>query len=117
MQSALSVYTDGVPYNFGSLGLHDTINSGGPPAKDRMYPTEIINVTPPDYSAELAEEMYQKIASQPDYPAGTCGGCGADKTDNDSPLLKCVGCKEQEYCSRGCQKKHWPKHKTVCTLE
>lgn len=29
-------------------------------------------------------------------------------------LLKCAKCKSVWYCSKECQKKHWPKHKPTC---
>ena len=28
--------------------------------------------------------------------------------------LKCTACKAVYYCSKGCQKKHWKKHKFEC---
>lgn len=30
------------------------------------------------------------------------------------PMLKCVKCQGTFYCSRKCQKKHWPVHKQKC---
>ena len=37
-----------------------------------------------------------------------CGFCGAEAN------VKCGGCRVREYCSKECQKKRWPIHKTPC---
>jgi hypothetical protein len=37
-----------------------------------------------------------------------CGGLGKPK------LLVCGACKGAKYCSAGCQKEDWKKHKPVC---
>jgi len=37
-----------------------------------------------------------------------CGGLGKPK------LLLCGACKSIDYCSAGCQKEDWKKHKLVC---
>ena len=39
-----------------------------------------------------------------------CGGSGKPK------LLVCGGCKSISYCSDGCQKEDWKKHKLVCKV-
>ena len=39
-----------------------------------------------------------------------CGGLGKPK------LLVCGGCKSISYCSDGCQKEDWKKHKLVCKI-
>ncbi|KAI0709321.1 hypothetical protein C8Q76DRAFT_742985 [Earliella scabrosa] len=50
------------------------------------------------------------------YPlAGSCACCERDDTVNLGPALKkCSGCKLTRYCSVGCQKKDWPRHKVTC---
>ena len=37
-------YQPGVPYDFGSFGLYDTMLAGGPPKEDKYFESEIINV-------------------------------------------------------------------------
>ena len=37
-----------------------------------------------------------------------CVVCG------ESQVQKCAGCKIIPYCSRGCQKRHWPSHRPWC---
>ena len=39
-----------------------------------------------------------------------CANCNAMATK------KCASCKLVVYCSKECQKKHWPVHKTVCKI-
>ena len=41
-----------------------------------------------------------------------CAYC--DAIANKEPYKKCAKCKIAAYCSKDCQKKHWPVHKTVC---
>ncbi|KAJ7114325.1 hypothetical protein C8R44DRAFT_227342 [Mycena epipterygia] len=42
----------------------------------------------------------------------SCTNC--HKIDPDLKLSRCGRCKEAWYCSKECQKKHWPKHKEFC---
>ncbi|KAH8833159.1 hypothetical protein DL96DRAFT_1811681 [Flagelloscypha sp. PMI_526] len=37
-------------------------------------------------------------------------------TDNKSIIRTCGGCRSSSYCSRECQKTHWPSHKVICKL-
>lgn len=34
----------------------------------------------------------------------------------ERPLRRCSRCKGPQYCSRECQKSHWPDHKSECDL-
>jgi hypothetical protein len=42
-----------------------------------------------------------------------CGMCGVTK-DDSVKLLMCSSCRGVLYCSRECQKAHWPTHKQTC---
>ena len=52
-------------------------------------------------------EVLQDNVPTPD----TCAGCGARSTS----LRKCSSCKVAYYCSAGCQRGHWPQHKSACS--
>ena len=46
-----------------------------------------------------------------------CAGCGAITSDvqlDVSKMRMCGGCQAAYYCSKECQKTHWPEHKKVC---
>ena len=45
-----------------------------------------------------------------------CSGCIYCHRSGDElmRLKKCPGCNIASYCSKECQRKHWPKHKTLC---
>ena len=42
-----------------------------------------------------------------------CANCGKAEED-DNKLKTCTSCKMVKYCSRDCQRSHWPKHKKAC---
>ncbi|XP_070173021.1 histone-lysine N-methyltransferase SETD1B-like isoform X2 [Littorina saxatilis] len=39
-----------------------------------------------------------------------CGQCGK----KEAGLKRCTGCLMIRYCSRDCQKLHWPRHRVIC---
>ena len=43
----------------------------------------------------------------------TCANCGTGEED-ENKLKACTACKLVRYCSRDCQKAHWPRHKKAC---
>ncbi|CAI7856482.1 unnamed protein product [Closterium sp. NIES-53] len=44
-----------------------------------------------------------------------CGAAGCERVEGDGVKFKnCSGCGKVAYCSRECQKAHWPSHKLTC---
>ncbi|KAJ7847011.1 hypothetical protein B0H14DRAFT_2770772 [Mycena olivaceomarginata] len=43
-----------------------------------------------------------------------CWVCLKSDTDLGRPLRRCGKCRLLSYCSKECQKKHWPEHKPMC---
>ena len=43
-----------------------------------------------------------------------CGSCRVSY--GDDYLHQCASCRREWYCSKECQKKHWPKHKEYCAV-
>lgn len=130
MAEALEVYDDGFAYPFGSLGLVDTVERGGPPLADRLHPTSNNTSSPdPDISDEQAlrnmalivaagrgdeaakAEMEEKGLYR--FAVEACKVCGKTE-DEEVKLKKCARCKKIVYCGVQCQKMHWKVHKKVC---
>lgn len=40
---------------------------------------------------------------------GVCDCCGEERQ-----VLKCMGCKNAQYCDKDCQAAHWETHQDVC---
>lgn len=57
-----------------------------------------------------------KIIQKLDMGAGSCDQCGEKAYNKNVILQRCSRCKEAMYCSKECQKAHWPTHKQVCKL-
>jgi len=46
----------------------------------------------------------------------SCDGCGIEQAATKK-LKTCATCGQAKYCSRDCQKLHWPEHKPFCHAE
>ena len=57
-------------------------------------------------------EHLQRMQAERENAGMVCAYCNA--IANKEPYKKCAKCRHAAYCSKECQKKHWPVHKTVC---
>ena len=55
-----------------------------------------------------------RIVDNSSFKSPQCNGCGQVQLER-AKFLQCSKCKAVKYCSRACQKKHWPDHKELCT--
>ena len=60
----------------------------------------------------LDADDLQYMQAERENAGMTCANC--DTMANNMHFKKCAACKRVAYCSKECQKKHWPVHKTVC---
>ena len=49
-----------------------------------------------------------------DAAAMKCGGCSTVPAHGANAFSKCGRCEMMHYCSRTCQRSHWPTHKADC---
>jgi hypothetical protein len=67
---------------------------------------------------EIALNHYKNDGTPFNFYAERCKGPGCDKANDEleegAKLQKCAKCKDISYCSKECQKTHWPKHKKEC---
>lgn len=66
-----------------------------------------------DGGVEFTDEIKQLVDGLDKIPDG-CAGCGNETKPDGTALLVCARCKKEQYCSTGCQKKRWKKHKRNC---
>ena len=64
----------------------------------------------PCHCLDSANKVFQLCS----VDTGKCRYCGKVCQDNHGALRDCGGCHMAKYCSRHCQRKHWPTHKKIC---
>jgi MYND finger len=103
------------------------------------YPLNL-TVNPEDLPKEEVKKMYEKVLddqkrrlllTEDNKPAvrepssrstngstrtgNTCAQCGVEgDSESNLKLMRCGVGKSVWYCSPGCQRTHWPKHKKIC---
>ena len=68
--------------------------------------------TPDGKEITFDAEHLQRLQTERENAGMVCANC--NDIANKEPYKKCAKCKRAVYCSKECQKKHWPVHKTVC---
>ena len=68
--------------------------------------------TPDGKEITFDAEHLQRLQAERENAGMVCANC--NDIANKEPFKKCAKCKRAAYCSKECQKKHWPVHKTVC---
>ncbi|CAH8575489.1 unnamed protein product [Schistosoma turkestanicum] len=58
----------------------------------------------------LSSSLGNLADDNPQYPAPRCPTCG------EIASKRCSRCRQEWYCGRECQVRHWPKHKKACDL-
>ncbi len=56
------------------------------------------------------EEHMRRLATVDDVLMPPCDGCGRQARHS----RRCGGCRAARYCSRECQRAHWPLHRESC---
>jgi uncharacterized membrane protein YhaH (DUF805 family) len=73
---------------------------------------EVIRFFSKRIACNCLKQLYKEAKKVQPTRLGICAHCGPGK-DRDN-LMYCQRCGWVQYCSRDCQKAHWPEHKLVC---
>lgn len=114
-------YQEGVPYHF---EVPEDVEAGHEAEmKAREARAEatggvvMLNVPAPGgfFGIPPKNKVWRSLMEEGKYGPAGCGGCGADKKEDGTELLRCGKCKKRGYCGVDCQKDHWKLHKKMCT--
>ncbi|CAI5528841.1 unnamed protein product [Closterium sp. Naga37s-1] len=102
----------------GSGGVDGMGDEGGEPAYLKAWPGGV-NLVACLREMLLGVPCYRPAPpAAPSTPAGgkhVCGAVGCGRVEGGGVKLRsCSGCGKVAYCSRECQKAHWPSHKLTC---
>ena len=97
--------------------------TGDTPGIDNFRYDEDTSVVWPGQSRFAKQDVDADVPEFKDLPQ--CNVCGVVNRIWDRPdrilvrnqLFKCTRCLKTYYCSKECQKKHWPTHKRECNKE
>lgn len=101
-----------------ALDADPSISKGGTYAVDGEPDRQVITVCATSAEAELQVSSFLRDAKT-NYFCGkachsNCAFCGKGQMAKDLALQRCAKCHSVYYCSRECQKSHWPAHKAKC---
>jgi hypothetical protein len=75
---------------------------------------EFSNLLPVEKSMLAAGKPVKGFAPIKAGELAMCSSCGVTETQLGRLLFKCMGCKNEYYCSKSCQRQHWAVHKPEC---
>lgn len=88
------------------------IDSNEQPVEINQKKMKILNLGK-QFSQHI-QQMKQTIKVRKEFGTVYCSNCMVKERDDEEKFKKCARCKVNYYCSRKCQKAHWPVHKHQC---